>query len=98
MQDPVKFIAAYQHELFQRLNEFFTRATGTTASDFSTIDTFGDTVHSNAHKLASRSEAAFRWMDEELLWGGADCGFSGLRGSWRTLAQTSFVSLAGSED
>jgi hypothetical protein len=36
MQDPIKMLAAYQHSLFQRLDEFFVRATGKTASNFST--------------------------------------------------------------
>jgi hypothetical protein len=66
MQDPVKFVAEYQRNLFQRLDEFFVRATGKTASNFSTIDAFGDVVRSSARKMASRGEVAFRWLDEEL--------------------------------
>lgn len=66
MQEPVKIVTAYQRNLFQRLDEFFVRATGKTASNFSTIDAFSDVVRSGAHKIAHRGEAAFRWLEEEL--------------------------------
>jgi hypothetical protein len=66
MQDPIKMLAAYQHNLFQRLDEFFVRATGKTASNFSTIEAFDDVIRSNAHKIGSRGEAAFQYLDEEL--------------------------------
>ena len=66
MQDPIKILVAYQRDLFLRLDEFFVRATGKTASEFSTIDAFGDVVRSSAHRIASRGDVAFRWLDEEL--------------------------------
>src|SRR2546425_31369 len=66
MQDAIKIVVAYQRNLFRRLDEFFVRATGKAATSFSTIDTFGDVVHSSAHEIASRGGTAFGWLDEEL--------------------------------
>ncbi len=66
MQDPTKAAIAYQRKLFQRLDEFFFRATGKNASVFATIDTFGDEVRKNAQQLRLRGEAAFKWVGEEL--------------------------------
>lgn len=66
MQDPIQIVINYQRDLFSRLGEFFSRATGKSATDFSTIDNFGDVVRSSAHKLLPLSEAAFQWLDDNL--------------------------------
>lgn len=66
MQDPIQIVINYQRELFCRLDEFFTRATGKSAAAFATIDDFGDVVRSSAHQLLPRAETAFTWLDENL--------------------------------
>ena len=59
-------VAEYQIELFQHIGEFFGRATGMSATDFSTIDDFSNSVRRNAHSIGHRGEDAFRWADQEL--------------------------------
>lgn len=66
MQEPIKIVTAYQRNLFRRLDEFFVRATGKSATEFSTINAFAKVVRSSAHKIASRGEAAFSWLEAEL--------------------------------
>jgi hypothetical protein len=66
MQDPIQNVINYQRDLFCRLDEFFSRATGKSATDFSTIDDFGDVVRGSAHQLLPRSKAAFQWLDDNL--------------------------------
>lgn len=64
--DIAKTVAGYQIELFQHVGEFFGRATGMGAVDFSTIDGFGDRIRRDAHFIGHRGEDAFRWADREL--------------------------------
>lgn len=66
MKDIARTVAGYQIELFQRVGEFFGRATGLPATEFATIEEFGDRIRGDAHRIAHRSEDAFRWADKEL--------------------------------
>lgn len=66
MDDPEKHITDYQRTLFELFNEFFTRATGSNAQSFATLETFGDAVRGKASDLAPRAADAFRWVDDEL--------------------------------
>lgn len=66
MHDPINFVTEYQRKFFSRLDEFFVRATGKPATGFSTIDSFADVIHSSAHEIAPRGEAAFIWLKEQL--------------------------------
>jgi hypothetical protein len=56
-----------QSEFFNILDEFFRRATGSSAEDFATLDNFPDTIRSNAHKLGKRGESAWQWGVDALL-------------------------------
>lgn len=53
-------------EFFAILDEFFTKATGTKYSDFSTPEGFGDRVRSQASVLAARAQGAYRWAARSL--------------------------------
>lgn len=64
--DITKTVAGYQIELFQHVGEFFGRATGMAAADFSTIDGFADRLRREASIIVHRAEDAFRWADDEL--------------------------------
>ena len=66
MTDPIKSTVEYGRGLFARLEEFFLRATGKSAAEFATIETFSDVIRANAHDLASRAETAFVWLDTEV--------------------------------
>ncbi|ABQ25000.1 hypothetical protein [Geotalea uraniireducens] len=66
MQDPIKLITEYERTFFSILDEFFIRATGSTATAFSTIDNFADTIRSRAQQIAPRSWDAFVWLEEQL--------------------------------
>ncbi len=66
MKDPIKLITEYERTLFSILDEFFIRATGTSATAFSTIDNFADTIRSRASHIAPRSWDALVWLEEQL--------------------------------
>jgi len=66
MADPLKRVAEYGRALFGRLDEFFRRATGTSAEQFSSVESFGEVVRQRANELGPRGEAAFRWLDTEI--------------------------------
>lgn len=66
MDEPTRVIIEYQRALFERLEEFFVRATATTAVEFSTIDGFSETVRMEAQKLAKRGLDAYPWAEGEL--------------------------------
>ena len=66
MKDPAHQAAAYQRELFERLDEFFRRATGRAVHDFATFESFSEIIHKEAHDLGARAEIAFSWADREL--------------------------------
>ena len=55
-----------QRDLFKVLAEFFTRATGKTVEQFAALGPFAEVVKANAHSLARKGEAAFRWVESEL--------------------------------
>ena len=55
-----------QREFFGILAEFFLRATGCAATDFATIDTFGDKIKANAPLLARRAPNAYAFASESL--------------------------------
>jgi hypothetical protein len=56
MQDPIKFINDYERTFFSILDEFFVRVTGKTATGFSTIDNFAETIRSGAHEIAHEAK------------------------------------------
>lgn len=64
--DPATQLLEYQRELFNRLEEFFQRATGRTPSKFCHIDDFAATVRRDAHSIATRAAAAYPWADQEI--------------------------------
>lgn len=66
MTRPEKQIIDYQRALFAVLDEFFVRATGHSASDFSTVDEFPEAVRREAQKLGSRGVEAYSWIEREL--------------------------------
>jgi hypothetical protein len=66
MSDPFKQARDYQRELFQRLGEFFVRATGQAATDFSTIEGFSETISRTAHDIGTRGPDAFSWLHQSL--------------------------------
>lgn len=66
MPDPIKQITEYQRTFFSILDEFFIRATGSTATAFSTIDNFTDTIRSRAQEIAPRGWDALVWLEEQL--------------------------------
>lgn len=66
MQDPIKLIVEYERTFFSILDEFFIRATGSSATAFSNIDNFADTIHSRAQQIAPRGWDAFVWLEEQL--------------------------------
>lgn len=64
--DPLKVLNSYSRGLFERLDEFFVRATGCHAADFSSVSRFAETVRTMATTLAPRGEDAFVWLDTEI--------------------------------
>lgn len=66
MKTPHEKLITYQRELFERLEEFFFRATGQTINEFATIDTFCIVIREQARKIAPRGEDAYRWAHEEF--------------------------------
>ncbi|MEK6280777.1 MAG: hypothetical protein AABN95_10525 [Acidobacteriota bacterium] len=55
-----------QQEFFNILEEFFQRATGTSAEDFAALSNFPETIRKNAEKLGKRGESAWRWGVDAL--------------------------------
>jgi hypothetical protein len=66
IEDPNRIVVNYCRELFARLDEFFVRATGRSATEFATVDSFGQVIRTNAHNIALRGESAFIWLDNEV--------------------------------
>lgn len=67
--DANRILMNYNRGLFDRLDEFFVRATGMHAEEFSSIEMFGNVIRSKAHDIAPRGQSAFAWMDKEVrLW------------------------------
>jgi hypothetical protein len=64
--DPNSIVTDYCRGLFSRLEEFFIRATGQSASEFATVDTFREMIRTRAADIAPRCEAAFDWLDTEV--------------------------------
>ena len=64
--DPNRLVVDYCRGLFARLDEFFVRATGESAAEFATVDTFGQVIRAKAHDIAPRGESAFLWLDKEV--------------------------------
>jgi hypothetical protein len=66
MTDPVRCTIDYTRGLFDRLEEFFLRATGKAPAEFATVETFGDTIRAKARELGPRGLDAFAWLDTEV--------------------------------
>lgn len=66
MTEPIKCLENYSRGLFSRLEEFFIRATGCTATEFCAVSEFDDTVRSRASSIAPRGQNAFEWLDTEV--------------------------------
>lgn len=66
MRDPVRRINEYSRELFALFEEFFLRATGKSAANFATVETFPSSIRANAHELVQRGRDAFCWLDTEI--------------------------------
>lgn len=66
MNDPLEILREYSRGLFSRLEEFFVRATGQTAQDFSAVADFDVTIRKNATRVAKLSQDAFVWLDTEV--------------------------------
>lgn len=68
IEDPNKIVVDYCRGLFTRLDEFFVRATGRSATEFATIESFGQAIRTSSHDpdLARRGESAFVWLDNEV--------------------------------
>jgi hypothetical protein len=56
-----------QREFFHILDEFFHRATGKSAEEFSEPSRFGDTIRNNVEGLARRCETALPWLHLQLM-------------------------------
>ena len=63
MNDPVKNGIDYNREYFAHLDEFFVRATGKSAAEFSSIENFVDVAKANASSIGGRADDAFPWLD-----------------------------------
>ncbi|HEV2221724.1 MAG TPA: DUF5677 domain-containing protein [Candidatus Acidoferrales bacterium] len=59
-------IGAVQREFFDILDEFFRRATGCSAEDFSPLDSFGERIRAKASKLGTRGGQALLYAHEAL--------------------------------
>lgn len=66
MTDPIKSTLEYGRDFFALLEEFFIQATGKSAANFATVETFGDAIRASASKIAPRFSAAFSWLDTEV--------------------------------
>jgi len=55
-----------QQEFFNILEEFFQRATGSSAEDFAALNNFPETIRENAEKLGKQGESAWRWGVDAL--------------------------------
>jgi hypothetical protein len=64
--DPNRIVVDYCRGLFTHLEEFFVRATGQSATNFATVDTFGEVIRAKARAIARRGESAFVWLDNEV--------------------------------
>jgi Family of unknown function (DUF5677) len=59
-------LVAVQREFFEILDEFFRRATGSSAGEFAQMDSFGDRVRAEAHNISSRAGQALMFAHETL--------------------------------
>jgi len=68
IEDPNKIVVDYCRGLFTRLDEFFVRATGRSATEFATIESFGQAIRTSSldPDLSRRGESAFVWLDNEV--------------------------------
>lgn len=66
MTRPETQIVDYQRFFFSILDEFFVRATGVSAVDFSTTEAFPETVRRGAQKIGLRGAGAYLWIEREL--------------------------------
>lgn len=65
-ENPNSIVVDYCRGLFARIEEFFVRATGQSASEFATIDTFAEVIRTRARNIAPRGKDAFNWLDTEV--------------------------------
>ena len=65
-EDPTSIVVDYCRGLFARIEEFFVRATGQSATKFATVDTFAEVIRTRARNIAPRGEEAFTWLDTEV--------------------------------
>lgn len=66
MPDPVKHLVLYSRGLFERLEEFFVRATGHTVQNFCTVSEFDEVIRASASQIAPKAYEAFAWLDNEV--------------------------------
>ena len=59
-------IAVIQREFFEILDEFFRRATGSSAEEFAPLGSFGEEIKSRAQKIGARAPQAFLYIHEAL--------------------------------
>ena len=59
-------VIGVQREFFGILEEFFRHATGSTVTEFGTIDTFGDRIRASAPSLAARAPDAYDFASKSL--------------------------------
>ncbi len=66
MTNPIQNSIEYNRKYFAYLDEFFVRATGKSATEFASIETFSEVVGASARDLAQRGEDAFTWLDTDF--------------------------------
>jgi len=59
-------LASVQRELFRILDEFFRRATGSSAEDFAPLGSFSERIRREAEKIGQRGPQAFLYVHEAL--------------------------------
>ena len=59
-------VATVQREFFEILDEFFRRATGTSAEEFAPLPSFGERVRAEAEKIGRHAPQAFMFAHESL--------------------------------
>lgn len=64
--DPIRAAFEYGRDIFSIFEEFFMRATGVSATEFASIETFSNAIRANAARLSSRGQAAYPWLEGEL--------------------------------
>jgi len=79
MSAPLKQLQKYSIGLFERLEEFFVRATGETAQNFSSVEDFDNVIRARASQIAPRGRSAFMWLDNEVRQYQANEGISAFK-------------------